>query len=77
MGSKIVSAAIDGTVRQWSLEAGDLRRAVEEAEAEAGADPKGEVEGRGGEGRGEGKKEETLMTEEEERELVELMGGEE
>ncbi|MCJ1374894.1 hypothetical protein MMC20_006127 [Loxospora ochrophaea] len=77
VGSKIVSAAIDGTVRQWSLEAGDLRRAVEEAEAEAGADPKGEVEGRGGEGRGEGKKEETLMTEEEERELVELMGGEE
>ncbi|KAF2084398.1 WD repeat protein [Saccharata proteae CBS 121410] len=60
---KVVSVGIDGTVRQWSLKAADLQKAIEEAESE-----------RKGEGKEEDEKpKESLMTEDEERELAELM----
>ncbi|KAF2146071.1 uncharacterized protein K452DRAFT_220152 [Aplosporella prunicola CBS 121167] len=60
----LVSVSIDATVRRWSLKGPDLKRAKEEAErAREGADAPEEKEG----------KKESLMTEDEERELAELM----
>lgn len=62
-GQKVVSASIDATVRQWSLKAPDLAVAIKEAEDE-----------RLGNQKEEDKPKESLLTEEEERELAELMG---
>lgn len=58
-GSSVVSVGIDGTIRQWSLQPDELLRAVELAK-------KGPVEE-------EKPNTETMLTEEEERELAELM----
>lgn len=55
----MVSVGIDGTIRQWSLRPEDLLQAVELANT-------GPVEE-------EKPKTETMLTEEEERELAELM----
>ncbi|KAK2752460.1 hypothetical protein FQN54_008122 [Arachnomyces sp. PD_36] len=60
-GNTIVSVSIDATIRQWSLHPDELQRAKVEAENPA---PKGEPEPEA----------ENLLTEEEERELAELMG---
>lgn len=60
-GKILVSVSIDGTIRRWSLESNELERAREEAE-EVRA---GNVE--------EEKPKESLLTEEEEAELAELM----
>ncbi|KAF2421179.1 WD40 repeat-like protein [Tothia fuscella] len=60
----VVSVSIDGTVRQWSLKKADLVKAIEEA-----AKPPLEEE----EGEEEEKPKGSGMTEEEERELAELM----
>lgn len=60
-GQKVVSVSIDSTVRQWSLKAPDLSKAIQEAEDER---------------RGKAKEEEpkeSMLTEEEERELADLM----
>lgn len=60
VGSTVVSVAIDGTIRQWSLRPDELQQAVDLAkngpreEEEPNAEP--------------------MLTEEEERELAELMG---
>lgn len=59
---KVVSVSIDGTVRQWSLKGSDLARAIQDAEDEKSGKTKEVVE-----------KKEGMMTEEEERELAELM----
>ncbi|OJJ49858.1 hypothetical protein ASPZODRAFT_109673 [Penicilliopsis zonata CBS 506.65] len=59
VGSTIVSAGIDGTVRQWSLRPDELRLAVEQARK-----PPVEEENKPGD---------SLLTEEEERELAELL----
>jgi WD40 repeat protein len=61
-GQKVVSVSIDGTVRQWSLKAADLKKAVQEAEDESLGKEKEEP------------KKENVMTAEEEAELAELMG---
>ncbi|KAK2791870.1 hypothetical protein FQN52_004311 [Onygenales sp. PD_12] len=61
VGATIISISIDATIRQWSLEPAKLQLAKAEAE---GAIKKDEEE----------KPEEPLLTEEEERELAELMG---
>lgn len=61
VGSTVVSVGIDATIRQWSLRPDELQRAVELAKkspAEEEDKPNGE----------------TMLTEEEERELAELMG---
>lgn len=60
VGSTVVSVSIDGTVRQWSLQPSELQKAVELAK-------KGPVDE-------EKQNTETALTEEEERELAELMG---
>ena len=60
VGSTVVSVAIDGTVRQWSLRPDELQRAVELAKQGPTQEHKSENE--------------VLLTEEEERELAELMG---
>jgi hypothetical protein len=60
IGSLLVSVGIDATIRQWSLKPADLQKAIEEAE-------KKPVEE-------EQPKQESMLTEEEERELAELMG---
>lgn len=57
-----VTVGLDGTVRRWSLHPGEM-------EDERGKAGRGGDEGVGDEAQGEG----TLMTEEEERELAELM----
>ncbi|KAF2840390.1 WD domain-containing protein [Patellaria atrata CBS 101060] len=62
LGQLVVSISIDATVRRWSLAPEDLRQARLDAERAA----KGEV-------KEEDKPKESLMTEEEERELAELM----
>lgn len=69
-GREVVSVSIDGTVRRWGLGREQVSRWRE-----------GELERREKEARGEedvvaeeGKKGESLLTEEEERELAELMG---
>lgn len=59
VGSTVVSVGIDGTIRQWSVRPDELQKAVDLAK-------KGPIE--------EKKPEtETMLTEEEERELAELM----
>lgn len=63
-GGKVVSVSIDGTVRTWGLGVKDIAKSVEDAEMEL----RGEVE----EVKPEKK---SVLTEEEERELAELMGS--
>lgn len=63
LGSTIVSVSIDATIRQWSLRPDDLLQAVVRAK-----DPEAENE------QEKPSKPETGLTEEEERELAELMG---
>ncbi|KAF2471324.1 transcriptional repressor [Lindgomyces ingoldianus] len=60
---KVVSVSIDATIRQWSLKTSDLAKAIKEAEEERLGEEK--------ERQPETK--ESLLTEEEERELAELM----
>jgi WD40 repeat protein len=62
-GQKVVSVAIDGTVRQWSLKPADLAQAIKEAEEEKSGMEKEEEE----------EEMPNLLTEEEEAELAELM----
>ena len=78
--AEVVSVAIDGTVRRWSLKKVDLAaarsKAAEEAERrERGQDvvEGGEGDGEAGEGKAAKEAKEGLLTEEEERELAELM----
>jgi len=62
-GQRLISVSIDATVRQWSLKAQELAKAIKEVEDEQlGKDKEKEPE-----------KKEGLMTEEEEAELAELM----
>ncbi|KAF2660136.1 WD domain-containing protein [Lophiostoma macrostomum CBS 122681] len=63
LGQKVVSVSIDGTVRQWSLKAPDLVKAIQEAEDEKMGKAKEEEE----------PEMPNLLTEEEEAELAELM----
>ncbi|KAL4964501.1 WD40 repeat domain-containing protein [Aspergillus stella-maris] len=60
IGSTLVSVSIDATVRKWSLKPDDLRNAVAQA-----IKPPAEEDSA---------KPESMLTEEEERELAELMG---
>lgn len=60
---RLVSVSIDGTVRQWSLKAQELAKAVQEAEDERLGKTKEE----------EPEKKEGMMTAEEEAELAELL----
>lgn len=62
MGSTVVSVSIDATIRQWSLKPDELQRAIEKAKnpTEDEAKPN----------------QESMLTEEEERELAELMNDE-
>ncbi|KAF2016489.1 WD domain-containing protein [Aaosphaeria arxii CBS 175.79] len=60
-GQKVVSVGIDATVRQWSLKAADLAKAIQDAADEEAGKEKEEP------------KKESLMTEEEERELADLL----
>ncbi|KAJ5902131.1 hypothetical protein N7495_002659 [Penicillium taxi] len=62
VGSTVVSVAIDGTLRQWSLQPTDLQQAVEWAKNGPVEEEKPSAEP------------ESMLTEEEERELAELMG---
>lgn len=65
IGQMVVTVSIDATIRRWSLKAEDLGKAVREAdEAEKGAEKEEEVAQKKG-----------LMTDDEERELAELMGS--
>ncbi|KAJ5904078.1 hypothetical protein N7504_006461 [Penicillium tannophilum] len=60
VGSTVVSAGIDGTIRQWSLRPDELQKAVELAnKGPVVAEPEPSTE--------------SMLTEEEERELAELM----
>ncbi|KAL2006037.1 hypothetical protein VTN00DRAFT_9691 [Thermoascus crustaceus] len=62
LGSTVVSVSIDATIRQWSLKPDELRRAKEESEKKKSpSEEDGEP------------KVESMLTEEEERELAELM----
>jgi WD40 repeat protein len=63
-GQRVVSVSIDGTVRQWSLKAHELAKAIKEAEDER----LGKLEEE------KAKEPQSLMTLEEEAELAELMG---
>lgn len=58
-----MSVSIDATIRQWSLSPQDLRKAIEDAERAK----RGEI------GENVEKAKESLLTEDEERELAELM----
>jgi WD40 repeat protein len=61
-GQRVVSVSIDGTVRVWGLKAAELEKAIKEAQEEKdGVEKDAEVK-------------ESLLTEEEERELAELLG---
>jgi hypothetical protein len=60
IGATVVSVSIDATIRQWSLRPADLQRSREEAQ---------NIEAK----KEELPKQESLLTEEEERELAELM----
>lgn len=62
----LVSVSIDATIRTWSMKPADLEQAVVEARR-----PKTEEEG------GEESKGNIELTEDEERELAELMAGDE
>jgi F0F1-type ATP synthase epsilon subunit len=59
IGSLAVSVSIDATIRKWSLRPADLHKAKEEAEQKS---------------KEEEQPKESMLTEEEERELAELMG---
>lgn len=59
VGRTAVSVSIDGTIRRWSLKPEDIKKAI--VESEQGAELK------------EDKPKESLLTEDEERELAELM----
>ncbi|KAF2182713.1 WD domain-containing protein [Zopfia rhizophila CBS 207.26] len=59
-GQKVISVSIDATVRQWSLKSPDLAEAVQEAKDERA-------------GKTKEKEPKSMLTEEEERELAELM----
>ncbi|KAJ5291299.1 hypothetical protein N7478_000550 [Penicillium angulare] len=61
LGSTVVSAGIDGTIRQWSLRPDQLQEAVALAKAEPAVPEEEEPSA------------ENMLTEEEERELAELM----
>ena len=61
-GQKLVSVSIDATIRQWSLKAPDLVKSRQDAEEERLGEKKEQ----------EGKKK-SLLTEDEERELADLM----
>ena len=66
-GQEVASVSIDMTVRVWSLRGEDLGKAMEKAEKERGGGPE--------EGEGDVKKTKVGgLTEEEERELEDLMG---
>ena len=60
IGSTAVSVSIDATIRQWSLKPDELQLAVEKAK-----NPTEDVEGK--------PNPESMLTEEEERELAELL----
>lgn len=60
MGATVVSVGIDATLRQWSLRADELQRAVELVKNDP-SETEEEINDR------------TMLTEEEERELAELM----
>lgn len=60
MGSTVVSVSIDATIRQWSLKPDELQRAVERAK-----NPTEDDEAK--------PNPESMLTEEEERELAELL----
>lgn len=66
-GRGVVSVSIDGTVRQWSLERGDMSKFVEEREQEMNGMAKEIAEER----------KEGMLTAEEEAELAELMNDDE
>jgi hypothetical protein len=59
-GDTVASVSIDGTIRQWSLKPEELRKAMAEKTTKEG------------EKEDEGEKK-SMLTEEEERELAELM----
>ena len=61
MGSTVVSVSIDATIRQWSLKADELQCAVEKAKKPTPVDEETKPNP------------ESMLTEEEERELAELM----
>lgn len=61
MGSTVVSVSIDATIRQWSLRPDDLLHAVNEAKSSTVEEDEDKPNP------------ETMLTEEEERELAELM----
>ncbi|KAF4187520.1 hypothetical protein CNMCM7927_003993 [Aspergillus lentulus] len=61
IGSTVVSVSIDATIRQWSLRPDDLRTAVEKAKRSKAEEEESEHNP------------ESMLTEEEERELAELM----
>ncbi|KAG2012736.1 hypothetical protein GB937_006822 [Aspergillus fischeri] len=61
IGSTIVSVSIDATIRQWSLRPDDLRKAVEKVKSAKAEEEESE------------QNPESMLTEEEERELAELM----
>lgn len=61
IGSTVVSVSIDATIRQWSLRPDDLRAAVEAAKKTKAEEEESE------------QNPESMLTEEEERELAELM----
>lgn len=66
---KVISVSIDATIRQWSLDPKQLQKAKEEAQKPQTAEDHLE--------RGKKVDDASLLTEEEERELVELMANEE
>ena len=73
---EVVSVGIDGTVRRWSVKSQDLDKAKHDAEEEAQRGESGEEviedeEVKGDQGKENGQ---VAMTEEEERELEDLMG---
>lgn len=63
VGSTVVSVGIDATIRQWSVRPADIQKAKEEAQNKKPHE--------------EQPKQESMLTEEEERELAELMGEDE
>lgn len=75
-GEVLVSVSLDGTVRQWSLKAADLQvakaKAAEMEERRAKGDGEEEIEEDGGVSK-RGEHTDTFVTEDEERELAELL----
>lgn len=65
IGQTVVTVSIDATIRQWSLKADDLRKAVREAEEAVDGVQKEE----------KATQQKKLITDDEERELAELMGS--